>query len=151
LSRKNILSKYICRQRGREGGLKRRFTANMWSRSRDLDPTLTFIGHVIATLDKMLYDDSARQAANSVVRSQKTTGKLGNGQLLSGCGFVQNITPPSLSRDRRIKMEQTNNIKVGRNTVGTVYNLVPVKNAFSTDLSYVKFLTITNHSSLCWD
>jgi len=24
------------------------------------------------------------------------------------CGFVQNIAPPSLSRDRRIKMEQTN-------------------------------------------
>jgi len=35
-------------------------------------------------------------------------GKLGNEQLLSGCGFVQNIAPPSLSRDRRIKMEQTN-------------------------------------------
>jgi len=26
--------------------------------------------------------------------------------VLSGCGFVQNIAPPSLSRDRRIKMEQ---------------------------------------------
>jgi len=39
---------------------------------------------------------------------KKTTGKLGNGQLLSGCGFVKNIAQPSLSRDRRIKMEQTN-------------------------------------------
>jgi len=42
-------------------------------------------------------------------KSKKTTGKLGNGQLLSGCGFIQNIAPPSLSRDRRIKMEQTTN------------------------------------------
>jgi len=42
-------------------------------------------------------------------KSKKTTGKLGNGQLLSGCGFIQNIKPPSLSRDRRIKMEQTAN------------------------------------------
>jgi len=42
---------------------------------------------------------------------KETTKKLGNGQLLScqsGCGFVQNIAPPSLSRDRRIKMEHTN-------------------------------------------
>jgi len=31
----------------------------------------------------------------------------GNGQLLSGCGFVQNIAPPPLSRDRRINMQQT--------------------------------------------
>jgi len=50
------------------------------------------------------------QAANSVVRSQRKNGKLGNGQLLIGCGFFQNITPPSLSRDRRIKMEQTNKV-----------------------------------------
>jgi len=49
------------------------------------------------------------QAANSMVRPEKeTTGKLGNGQLLSGCGFAQNIAPPSLVRDRRIKMEQIN-------------------------------------------
>jgi len=34
---------------------------------------------------------------------KETTGKLGNGQLLSGCGFVQNIATPSLSRDRGIK------------------------------------------------
>jgi len=31
---------------------------------------------------------------------------LGNGQLLRGYGFVQNIAPPLHSRDRRIKMEQ---------------------------------------------
>jgi len=37
---------------------------------------------------------------------KETTGKLGNGQLLSGCGgFVQNIVLPLLSRDRRIKMQ----------------------------------------------
>jgi len=39
------------------------------------------------------------------------TGKLGNGQLLSGCGYVQNIAPPSVSCDRRIKMEQNKQIK----------------------------------------
>jgi len=41
-------------------------------------------------------------------KSKKQQEKLGNGQLLSGCGFVQNIASPSLSRDRKIKMEQTN-------------------------------------------
>jgi len=41
-------------------------------------------------------------------KSKKQPQKLGNGELLSGCGFIQNIAPPSLSRDRRIKMEQTN-------------------------------------------
>ena len=34
---------------------------------------------------------------------------LENGQLLSGCGFVQRIAPPSLSRERRIKMHQSIN------------------------------------------
>jgi len=40
-----------------------------------------------------------------------TTRKLENGQLLRGCGFVQNIAPSSLSLDRRIKMVQTNKRK----------------------------------------
>jgi len=40
---------------------------------------------------------------------KETTGKLENGQLLSGCEFVQNIASPSLSPDRRIKIEQTTN------------------------------------------
>jgi len=40
-----------------------------------------------------------------VVKVKETTGKLGYGQLLSGCGFVQNIAPPLLSRDRRIKIK----------------------------------------------
>jgi len=39
-------------------------------------------------------------------KKSETTEKLGNEQLLNGCGFVQNITPPLLSHDRRIKMEQ---------------------------------------------
>jgi len=41
-------------------------------------------------------------------KSKKQPENFGNGQLLSGCRFVQNIAPPSLSLDRRIKMEQTN-------------------------------------------
>ena len=32
---------------------------------------------------------------------------LENGQLLSGCGFIQRIAPPSLSRERRIKIHQS--------------------------------------------
>jgi len=34
---------------------------------------------------------------------------------ISGCGFVENIAPPSLSRDRKIKIEQTNNLAKSRN------------------------------------
>jgi len=34
---------------------------------------------------------------------------------INGYGFVQNIAPPSLSRDRKIKMEQTNNLAKSRN------------------------------------
>jgi len=37
---------------------------------------------------------------------EEATEKLGNRQLLSWCGFVQNIAPPSLSRDRRRKMNK---------------------------------------------
>jgi len=44
----------------------------------------------------------------SVKKSKKQSENSKNGQLLSRCGFVQYIAPPSLSRDRRIKMEQTN-------------------------------------------
>jgi len=42
----------------------------------------------------------------------ETTGKLENEQLLSWCRFVQNIAPPSLSRNMRIKMEQNKQINV---------------------------------------
>jgi len=45
----------------------------------DLGSTPTFIGHVVASLDKMLYDDyllgGFEQAANSEVRSQKKQPK----------------------------------------------------------------------------
>jgi len=41
-------------------------------------------------------------------KGKETTGKLRNGQLLSGYGFVQNVALPSLSRDKRIKMKRTN-------------------------------------------
>jgi len=66
-------------------------------------------------MDKALYDDFLCLVASNKQQIQwqevkETTGKLENGQLLSGCGFVQNIAPPSLSRARRIKMEQTNNM-----------------------------------------
>ena len=36
-----------------------------------------------------------------------STRKDGKWQLLSGCGFVQRIAPPSLSHDRRIKMDKS--------------------------------------------
>jgi len=56
-------------------------------------------------LDKALYDNLSllggfEQAENSVIRSQrdKTTGKLGNGQLLSGCGLVQYSATVTFSR-----------------------------------------------------
>jgi len=41
-------------------------------------------------------------------KAKKQPENSKNGQLLSGCGFVQNNAPPSLSCDRKIKMEQTN-------------------------------------------
>jgi len=61
--------------------LKRRFYGDHVITSRDLNSTPTLVEHVVASLDKALYN---------------------------GFGFVQNIAPPSLSRDRRIKVEQTN-------------------------------------------
>jgi len=45
--------------------------------------------------------------------------------LLSGYGFVLNIAPPSLSRNRRIKKEQTNN------AVPKVQIFLPCKAAFA--------------------
>jgi len=78
-----------------------------------LDPptTSTLVVHVVASLDRALYDDYLCLVASNKQQIQwevkETTGKQGNGQLLSGRRFVQNIAPPSLSRDRSIK-EQTN-------------------------------------------
>jgi len=48
---------------------------------------------------------NSKFSGRTSVEDKETTGNLENRQLLSGCGFVQNIAPPSLSCDRRIKME----------------------------------------------
>jgi len=47
-----------------------------------------------------------------VVKIKLITGKLKNGQLLSECGFVQNIAPPLLSLDKTIKMLEQNKHKI---------------------------------------
>jgi len=65
---------------------------------------------VAASLDKKLYDDYLSFVAPNMQHInweevKEPIGKLGNRQLLSELGFVQNIAPPSLSRDKRIKME----------------------------------------------
>jgi len=96
-------------------GIKRRFYGDYGIRSCDLSSTLTFGAHVIASLDKALYDDYLCLVASKKYKIQwyevkEIIGKLGNGQLLNGCEFVQNITQPSLSRNRRIEMEQTNKL-----------------------------------------
>jgi len=88
--------------------------ATVWSRSRDLGSTPTLILYVVVSLDKTLYDDYLCLVASNKQQInwkeiKETTGKLRNEQLLSESGFVQNITPQSLSRDRRIKMEQKTN------------------------------------------
>jgi len=47
-----------------------------------------------------------------VIRSRKTTEKLGNGQLLSGSGFLQNVAPQSLAfswQKDKDETKQTNN------------------------------------------
>jgi len=98
--------------------VKRRFYGGrVVTTGSDLGSTPTLVAHVVASLNRALYDDylclvAFKQAANLVVRSQ-TTEKLENGQLLSGCGFVQNIAPPALSRDRRRKMKQTKTLVAG--------------------------------------
>jgi len=51
------------------------------------------------------------QAENSLERSQINSQKT----LISGCRFVQNIAPLSLSRDRRINMEQKQTVKIEGN------------------------------------
>jgi len=76
-------------------------------------------------LDKTLYDDYLCLLASNKQQIQwsevkETTGKLGNGQPLSGCGFIQNIAPPSLFRDRRIKMKQTKKLGDPRESRGAI-------------------------------
>ena len=67
---------------------------------------------VVASLDKMLHDDylclveSGKQQIKEVRRKfKRKTWK--QRQLLSESGFVLRIAPPSLSRDRRIKMKKS--------------------------------------------
>ena len=65
----------------------------------------------------MLYDDylclveSGKQQIKEVGR--KSNRKTWKRQLLSESGFVLRIAPPSLSRDRRIKMKKS--IIIGKN------------------------------------
>jgi len=67
-----------------------------------------------ASLDKALYDDylclvasNKQKIKRKEVKNQRNGSEI-HGQLLSGFGFVQNITPPSLSRYRSIKIEKNN-------------------------------------------
>jgi len=78
---------------------------------RDLGSTPILVEHVVESLDKALYDDylclvasNKQQIKWKEVKKLPKNSKLDNS--LSGCGFVQNIAPPSLSRNGRIKMEQ---------------------------------------------
>jgi len=51
------------------------------------------------------------------MKSEKQLENSENGQLLSRCRFVHSLVSPSLSRDRRIKMEETN--KLQQNSIVT--------------------------------
>jgi len=44
-----------------------------------------------------------KQAANPAVKSQRNNRKIWKWSTLNGCRFVQNIAPPSLSGDGKIK------------------------------------------------
>ena len=77
---------------------------------------ITFVGFSLvgASLDKMLHDDylclveSGKQQMKEVTRKfKRKTWK--QRQLLSESGFVLRTAPPSLSRDRRIKMKKSIN------------------------------------------
>ena len=65
-----------------------------WDKDDEFNP---HPGHVVASLDKTLYDDYLCLVASNklqiyVGRSQNVKRKAWeNGQLLSGCGFVQSI------------------------------------------------------------
>ena len=48
-------------------------------------------------------------ASSKLKKEENSTGKLGNRQLLSEFGFVLRIAPPSLSRDRKVKMKKSIN------------------------------------------
>jgi len=92
--------------------------ATVWSQSRNLGSTATLIGHVVASMDKVNDYSAWWLWTSSKFSGKKSKKQLENGQLLSGCGFVQYIAPLSLSRDGRIKMDKTNKqgLFYGRNT-----------------------------------
>jgi len=46
------------------------------------------------------------------VRSEEDCSPQSSRGAAPWLGFVQNVAPPSLSRDRRIKMEQTNKLEL---------------------------------------
>jgi len=50
------------------------------------------------------FEQAANAALGKKSKKQPENSEMDNS--LRGCGFVQNIAPISLSRDRRIKMEQ---------------------------------------------
>jgi len=53
------------------------------------------------------------QTANQMERSQRINRKYGKSVTpISGCGFVQNIPSPTLSRNRKIKTEQIKTTKL---------------------------------------
>jgi len=53
-----------------------------------------------------------------------------NGELLSGCGFVQNIAPLLLFRDRRIKTKQNKKTRscfeIKRDGLTTIFGFITV-------------------------
>ena len=61
---------------------------------------------VVASLDKMLHDNYLRLVESNKQQIEEVRSKI-QGQLLSVTGFVLCIAPPSLSRDRRIKMKKS--------------------------------------------
>ena len=73
--------------------VKASFLRRPWLHYHGLNP---HPGHVVASLDKTLYDDylclvDLNKQQIYVVRNQRSTGKLGKCQLLSRCGFDQRI------------------------------------------------------------
>jgi len=98
------------------------------------------VAYVVASLDKALYDDysclvaSNRSQINSAeYKNQPEHSQMDNS--LSGCGFVQNIAPPSLSCNRKIKVKKIlsldNSIKM------LVYNIIWVSSVSSNEADVV--------------
>jgi len=81
------------------------FLWQLWSWSHDLGSTPTHITLLRPWIRRFQWFRTSIKLTGK--KSKKKPGQLGNGELLNGCGFVQDIMPPSLSRDRRLKtMEQ---------------------------------------------